>query len=283
MRDDAEKRLVLVLDERNSESAKWFEELSGQFQVKLVVTVIGTHRHLREGALAAAVLHINSPETRSSALIGLIRSQPGLETCPLFMLAPAPIEPLAQALKDLPAVEVVDLARASWTLRTRIGIGGTGYAGRDDRASSEPKRPSGPMASMGSGGAHERLQQRFLVHSAERGQRALSLCAEMRAGNLSLERRRTLLGEVKDLLNMMKGEATMLRLRTVAEVLLVAENIVAQIDSTQRVRVPSSVLGLFSDLASLNASGASIASFDVDMHLQQLATADDDSSRSSPN
>jgi hypothetical protein len=276
MRGDGEKRLVLVLDEKNSETAKWFEELSRQFQVKRVVSVIGSHRSGHEAAPAAAVLCINSPEVRAGALISLIRGQPGLETCPIFMLAPAPIEALAQALKALPSVEVVDLARASWTLRTRVG--GSGSFGGGSEAPGETKRNSGAMNVVGgpSVSPHERLQQRFLVHSAERGQRALSLCDEMRTHTLSVERRRALLVEVKDLLNMMKGEATMLRLRAIADLLMTAETIVARLDDSQRVLVPRGVLGLFSDLATLGASGASLASFDVDLHRQRLGAADDE-------
>jgi hypothetical protein len=102
------------------------------------------------------------------------------------------------------------------------------------------------------------------------------LCDEMRAANLSIERRRALLGEIKDLLNMMKGEATMLRLRAVAEVLTTAEGLVSRIDEAKRgVLVPRGVQSLFSDLAGLNASGASIGALDLNAHRIRLAAPDD--------
>ncbi len=281
MRDDPEKQLVLVLDERNSEGSKWFEELARQFQVRRVVSVIGSHRSGHESAPVAAVLHISTPEVRASALASLIRSQPGLECCPIYMLAQAPIEPLAQALKGLAGVEVVDVARASWTLRTRIGSGSSSWRslpgadfGAETRRSSSSSNPAeSPVAGPS---PHERLQKRFLVHSAERGQRALALCEELRAHNVPVERRRFLLGEIKDLLNMMKGEATMLRLRTIADLLMTAENVMARLDDSHRVQVPRGVLGLFSELSSLSGSGASLAAFDVELHQQRLSSSEDD-------
>ena len=78
---------------------------------------------------------------------------------------------------------------------------------------------------------------------------------------------------------MMKGEATMLRLRGIAEVLNAAELTVSRVDvMTDRVAVPPEVIDVFKDLAALHAAGAAIGSFDVALHRRRLVTDDDGAS-----
>lgn len=266
------RQLVLVLDERAGESGRAFDDLEPQFTTKRIVSVIGCNS--QEAALAGVVLHINAPETRAPTLINLLRGQRGLDSAPVFLLVPGPIEAVEQAVQGLSGVEVLELSRAFLQLRPRIVT-----------AMANPVRRSQPNLAPASGTPHERLQKRFLVHSAERGQRALALCDELKKSQLTSARRVALLEEVKDLLNMMKGEATMLRLRSVAEVLTTAESIVSRIDpsdpSPTKLAMPVGVLGLFSDLASLNASGASIGSFDAEMHRSRLSSEEGFPSRSS--
>ncbi|MFT3924639.1 MAG: hypothetical protein QM778_19015 [Myxococcales bacterium] len=254
------KPLVLVLDERAAESGRAFEDLESSFTIKRIVSVIGCNA--QEQTLAGVVLHLSASETRTLTLLKLLRGQRGVDATPIFLLCQAPIEPLTQAVQSVPGVEVLDVARAHLQLRARILTA----------ASSTGRRLSQPDVQPAAAGTpHERLQRRFLVHSAERGQRALALCDELKTNHLPPSRRAALLDEVKDLLNMMKGEATMLRLRSVAEVLTTAETIVSRIDQTPaKVVMPMGVLDLFSDLASLNASGANIGSFDADMHRSRL-------------
>ena len=264
------RQLVLVLDERASDSGRAFDDLEPHFATKRIVSVIGCNA--QEASLAAVVLHINAPETRASTLVNLLRGQRGLDSVPVFLLAPGPIEAVELAVQALAGVEVIELSRAFLQLRPRIVS-----------APVSPVRRSQPNPPPTTTGApHERLQKRFLVHSAERGQRALALCDELKKSQLTSSRRVAVLEEVKDLLNMMKGEATMLRLRAVAEVLTAAESIVARIDpSPTKLAMPVGVLGLFSDLASLNASGASIGSFDAEMHRFRLNSDEGSLTRSS--
>jgi hypothetical protein len=252
------RQLVLVLDERSGDLGRALDDLEPQFTIKRVVSVIGCN--VQEAALAAVVMHLHAPETRAPTLINLLRGQRGLDSAPVILLVPSPTHAVERAVQGLPGVEVLDLSRAYLQLRPRISS-----------AFPTPVRRSQPNLAPASGTPHERLQKRFLVHSAERGQRALALCDELKRSQLSAARRTALLEEVKDLLNMMKGEATMLRLRSVAEVLTTAETIVSRIDSSPTtLAMPMGVLGLFSDLASLNASGASIGAFDADLHRNRL-------------
>jgi hypothetical protein len=281
MGKDDEKPWVWVLDERADDSWRWLDELEQHFSVKRIVSVIGTHRH--EGVLAAVVLRLTPPETRAGTLIGLLRGQRAMDTVPIYVLATAPIEGVSQALSSLSAVEVMDVARAPLFLRARISAGWTGSR----RAPENPGTSSPnlvPAVAAAAGTPHERLQKRFLVHSAERGQRALALCTELQHPGLTDVKRRALLEEVKDLLNMMKGEATMLRLRAVADVLTTAEGIVARIDEKRRGGIPTEVVGLFNDLAGLGAAGASIRSLDLEFHRLRLSSTEESDGRArSPN
>jgi hypothetical protein len=277
MKDAQARPAVLLLEEHSADGSRWLEDVQQQFELKRVVTVIGTRRSQQDGALAAVILQVSSPETRSATLVRMLRGQPGLQDVPFFLLAPAPVEPIAQTLGGLPNVEVLDVTRAHLTLCARIA-GASGTTRREERKRPETPRntPVPAPTTNKTEDLHTKLQRRFLMHSAERSQRALTLCDELRAPNATSDRRRAMLDEIKDLLNVMKGEATLLRLRAVAEVLNSAETIVSRFEDTRRsISVPRGVLGLLSDLAGLGGPQGSIAALDVDLHRLRLNAAEE--------
>jgi hypothetical protein len=272
MEELSQKRVVLVLEEATAPQGRWQAELMQHFEVRRVLSVIGSQRALGRSPISAAVVNVSIPETRAASLIRLLREQPNLEQVPVIVLAHAPLEPVTRAVAGLTQVEVLDATRAHLLLRSRI-TGCLATPWREERPKREAGRPGGAglAAAPSQDDKHRRLQERFAKHSAERSQRALALCNDLRAPNLTPERRRGLLDDVKDLLNMMKGEATLLRLRDVAELLASAESILARIDDMRRsVSVPRGVVGLLSDLTALNSTPGALQAFDVELHRSRL-------------
>ena len=100
------------------------------------------------------------------------------------------------------------------------------------------------------------------------------ICGELRRTDVTPTVRKAALEELKDLLNLMKGEATLLRMKALAEVLTMAEQLVSRLDGDRRgLVVPRGVLGLLNELADVNHGGDLGASFDVDMHKIRLSAA----------
>lgn len=260
---------MLVLDEQATRSGPWIAELEREFEVKRVVSVIGTHRALHDGAPAAAVLHINAPEQRAVALVRLLRGQPGLAQVPLFLLAPPPIDATRHAVTGLAQVEVIDAGRAHLVLLPAIA----GGPRQEERKRLEPP-PRAPQLAQREPRDTSRAEahQRFLADTAARAARALNACDELRTPGNTPARRRMLAREVRELLSAIRTDTSGLRLAALTDLLADAERVVDRIDFQRSVLVPRGVLGLLGDLVQLANADASVSEIDVELHRTRLAS-----------
>jgi len=262
---------MFVLDEHSADGLPWMRELERHFAVLRATSVVGVQRLVQGRKVSAAVLFMTSPETRARRVVLALRGQPAFATIPVIVLAAGNATQVERALEGMPRVDVVEAARAHLVLRPRL-IGMIASPASSELRSTKPA--ARPSARAARGPAHVGLQNRFFEHGTARAQRALVICGELRRTDVTPATRMAALEELKDLLNLMKGEATLLRMRALAEVFTMAEQIVGRLDGHRRgIVVPRGVLGLLNELADFNHTGDLGASFDVDMHKIRLSAA----------
>jgi hypothetical protein len=262
----AARRIVYLLEELESDPV-WLAELERQFEVIRSASVIGMNRAVQNHVLAAAVLSLVAPEKRVASVAKMLRAQPNVAEVPLIVLAPAPVDAVQRALTGFDRVEVMDVERARLSLRSRI----LGYASVARTAAGAGRLPAKKVAPPEPATPHAKHQKRFFENSIERGRRAIALSDELRRSEISATRRTVLLGELKDLLNLMKGEATLLGMRPLAEVLSRAEVILEGLDAQRKgLMVPRGVVGLLHDLAEGHTAPHL---FDVELHRMRLGTS----------
>ncbi len=262
---------VFVLDEHSADGLPWVRELERHFSVLRSISIVGVQRSVQGHKVSAAVLFMTSPETRARRVVLAMRGQGAFAAVPFIVLASGNPSEVEGVLAGLARVDVIDAARAHLVLRPRlIGV----IASSTSRAASSTPTSARSSGRAARGPAHVGLQSRFFEHGTARAQRALVICSDLRRTDGTPATRTAALKELMDLLNLMKGEATLLRMRALAEVFTMAEQIVGRLDGNRRgIVVPRGVLGLLNELADFDHTGDLGASFDVDMHKTRLSAA----------
>jgi hypothetical protein len=272
------RRTVLVIDESLSDDSLWIAQLRHLFSVVTIASLAGASVAIERQDVAAVVLVLTGSERRARPLVTALRRHRSLDRTALFVVSPD-VPMLAAELVGIADVEIVDPAQAEYDLSLQIGAAASRMSSRPAprRLSSMlPQvaeiRPSliPPVANTGL-----RMLARFTQDCAERGQRGLLLCERLSARDTTANERQRAAEDLKSLLTFVRADALVLAQSELAEVLGLAEQVLARLNIAKgQVVVPRGVVGLLASLVELGQGGVDqLGRFDTELHRIRLESA----------
>jgi hypothetical protein len=269
---------VLVIDEALSDAPLWVNQLRHIFSVVTVASLAGAPVAIEGQDIAAVVLVLTGAEQRARASVVALRRHRSLERAALFVVS-SDVPTLSAELVGIPDVEIVDPAQAEYDLSLQVGAAASRMSSRP-----APRRLSS-MPQMGDFKAliappvmntAQRMLERFTQDCAERGQRGLGLCERLSARDTSLVERQRAADDLKSLLTFIRADALVLSQSELAEVLALAEQVVARLNTTKgQVVVPRGVVGLLASVIELGQGIEYLTRFDTELHRIRLESAFD--------
>ena len=268
-------RTVLVIDEALSEPPLWVGQLRHIFSVVTTASLAGAAVAVDGQDIAAVVLVLSGVDRRARPLVAALRRHPSLGRAALFVVSSDAAMQAAE-LVGIPDVEVVDPAQAEYDLSLQVGAAASRMSSRP-----APRRLSA-MPQMGDAkslfppliNTAQRLLERFSQDCAERGQRGLNLCERLSARDTSSSDRLRAADDLKSLLTFIRADALVLSQSELADVLGLAEQVVARLNTIKgQVVVPRGVVGLLASVVELGQGIEHLTRFDAELHRIRLESA----------
>jgi hypothetical protein len=271
-------RTVLVIDESLSDAPLWIAQLRHIFSIVTIASLAGATVAIEGQDIAAVVLVLSGAEDRARPLVAALRRHRSLERSALFVVA-NDVALLSAQLVGIPDVEIVDPNQAEYDLSLQVGAAASRMSSRPAprRLSTLPQMGDSfaPSPAPATTGGH-RMLTRFTQECAERGQRGLALCERLSARDTTGSERQRAAEDLKSLLTFIRADALVLQQSELAEVLGLAEQVVARLHTAKgQVVVPRGVVGLLASVIELGQGVEQLARFDVELHRIRLVSAID--------
>lgn len=267
---------VLVIDEALGEPAPWAVQLSRLFSVVTTASLAGAAVLGDRLHIGVVILVLRAPHDRARTLITALRRHPRFEEVPVFVMSPE--APLVSAeLVGLTEVDVVNPAEAHYDFSLQVSSAASRRSSRP-----APRRPSSASAVRVSDfrsvlppvfDSPQRLLGRFAHECGEHGQRGLQLCERLSSRDSSSHDRRRAAEELRSLLELMRADALVFQQGELSQLLGLAEQVVARLNTTTQLVVPRGVVGLLSAFAELGPNDAGFSGFDAELHRIRLQSA----------
>jgi hypothetical protein len=271
-------RTVLVIDEALSDEPLWIGQLRHIFAVTTIASLAGAPLAIEGQDVAAVVLILTGSESRARPLVSALRRHRSLERAALFVVS-SDLQALSAELAGIPDVEIVDPQQAEYDLSLQVGAAASRMSSRPAprRLSSMPQMGDfkAMIAQPVVNTAH-RMLVRFAQECGERGQRGIALCERLSARDTSAADRQRAAEDLKSLLTFIRADALVLSQSELAEVLGLAEQVVARLNTAKgQVVVPRGVVGLLASVIELGQGVDQLARFDAELHRIRLESAID--------
>jgi hypothetical protein len=271
-------RTVLVIDEALSDEPLWIGQLRHIFAVTTIASLAGAPLAIEGQDVAAVVLIMTGSESRARPLVSALRRHRSLERAALFVVS-NDLEALSAELAGIPDVEIVDPQQAEYDLSLQVGAAASRMSSRPAprRLSSMPQMGDfKAMIAPPTVNTAHRMLVRFAQDCGERGQRGIALCERLSARDTSAVDRQRAAEDLKSLLTFIRADALVLSQRELADVLGLAEHVVARLNTAKgQVVVPRGVVGLLSSVIDLGQGVDQLARFDAELHRIRLEGAID--------
>jgi hypothetical protein len=269
---------VLIIDECLSDAPLWVAQLRHIFSVVTIASLAGASVAIEGQDIAAVVLVLAGAEDRARPLVAALRRHRSLERAALFVVA-HDVTLLSAQLVGIPDVEVLDPGQAEYDLSLQVGAAASRMSSRPAprRLSTLPQMGDSyaPSALPPPNTSH-RVLTRFTQECAERGQRGLGLCERLSARDTPGAERQRAGEDLKSLLTFIRADALILQQSELAEVLGLAEQVVARLHTARgQVVVPRGVVGLLASVIELGLGVEQLSRFDAELHRLRLVSAID--------
>lgn len=273
-------RTVLVIDESLSDEPLWIGQLRHLFSVTTIASLAGATVAISGQDVAAVVLVLTGAERRARALVSALRRHRALERTAVFVITPE-LAMVAAELVGIADVEIVDPAQAEYDLSLQVGAAASRMSSRP-----APRRLSSMLPQGGdliasiippAQNPAQRMLVRFTQDCAERGQRGLLLCERLSARDTTPAERHRAAEDLKSLLTFIRADALVLSQSELADVLALAEQVLARLNTTKgQLVVPRGVVGLLASVVELGQGGVeNLHRFDAELHRIRLESAID--------
>lgn len=267
-------RTVLVIDD-SLESPVWVGQLRHIFSVVHIASLAGAPAAIESQDIAAVVLVLESGDTLARPLVSALRRHRSLERAALFVIT-ADVPQRITELSGIPDVEVVDPQQAEYDLSLQVGASASRMSSRPAprKLSSMPQTSDFKSLLPPVVNTAHRMFARFSLDCRERGPRGLGLCERLSARETTNTDRIRALEELKSLLTFIRADALALSQTELAEVVGLAEQVVARINTAKgQVVVPRGIVGLLSSISELGQGVDQLARFDAELHRIRLESA----------
>jgi hypothetical protein len=271
-------RTVLVIDEALSESPVWVGQLRHIFSVVTIASLGGASVAIEGQEVAAVVLVLTGNGGAVRPLVAALRRHRALERSAVFVVS-SDVALLSAELVGIPDVEVIDTAQAEYDLSLQVGAAASRMSSRPAprRLSSMPQMGEiRALTHAPSVNTSERMLVRFTQDCADRGQRGLGLCERLSGRETSTADRHRAAEDLRSLLTFIRADALVLSQRELSEVLGLAEQVVARLNTAKgQVVVPRGVVGLLASVVELGRGIEQLGRFDAELHRIRLESAID--------
>lgn len=269
-------RKVLVIDEALSETPAWISQLSRVYSVVTIASVAGASVAMEGQDVAAVVLVLTGGESRARQLVTALRRHRGLGRAAVFVVSNE-THMLAAQLVGISDVEIVDPVQAEYDLSLQVGAAASRMSSRPaPRRLSSMLPPAEFRASLipPPSDSGQRMLVRFAQECSERGQRGLILCERLSSRDTSGADRQRAAEDLRSLLNFIRADALVLSQGPLAEVLGLAEQVLARLNTARgQLVVPRGVVGLLASVVELGQGVDQLARFDAELHRIRLESA----------
>lgn len=264
---------MLVIDEGISQPGVWMQQLRQLFAVVTAASLAGASVAIDGHELVAIVLVLDASENgRARTLVEALRRRRGFDQVPVFVIS-TQVSLLAAELVGLSNLDVLDPQHAQYDLSLRVGASASRMSSRPAprrlARSSDIKALTSPDFDP-----TQRLLARFAQECSQRGQRGLSLCERLSARESSSADRQRAAEDLRNMLNLIRADASVLQQSELSQLLGLAEQVMARLNTIRgQVMVPRGVVGLLSALADLRDGPDQLRRFDAELHRIRLESA----------
>ncbi len=229
--------LIFLLDERQEATPLWLSTVETQGRLVRAVSLIGARELLARHAITLGVLRLVNPVAHLQRVVHALRLHKGCERLPFVAVtrqawegswSDPDVHVVLERLADLKAPGLM-----------------AAIVGRSESATKKAASPASTVRRVDQTDdstmwTQSRLLTMFLQGSLERAQRCAELCGAVRAGDQAPPP--DVVSALRDLLKLMRGEASVLRLRPLIELLLLADRQLEQASSPKTVPAGVAVL-----------------------------------------